>query len=422
MSDLTLPDALAERIRTLAQSEKMSIEELLTIMLDRYTVASRLKVAHKPLTLSGTTEAGTDEEETADSSPAYPVFGEYPPASLKAITADNIDQVTVLGALKFPHRVSGIGYSPDGRYLAVRLETKMVLWDMHTSQEYAVLEHDAWIEAFVFTPDGKSLIVSSGNVFGKRAVGSTLHYWNVATRQQEYTWSPQVGFAISLAANPKNPQVIALLSSERRFVEERPNAITTSNVGIELWEGKTHITRYTDFRKFYREGYNKLNDRVLQFGHDGKTVYVSLDNGGNFRGQVLAWEGLGNGELYAISEPDECFMGLRLDRYGNHLAISDAPNGKLSVRNLPSGAVIYASEETYQLPYWLAFDGSGSILMVGRNPKGRENGRIDFINLQTGETVKKLASQHVMDVTFSTDNFSFAALTNEILIWGIPQT
>lgn len=74
---------------------------------------------------------------------------------------------------------------------------------------------------------------------------------------------------------------------------------------------------------------------------------------------MLAWEGLGNGELHAISEPNECFMGLTLDRQGNNLAISNAPDGKLSVHNLASGTVIYANEETHQLPYWLEFDGSG---------------------------------------------------------------
>lgn len=417
MSELNLPDVLAERIRALAQSEKVSVEELLTIMVDRYTVASRLKVAENPLTLSGSGETAAE-----DDAPVFPVAGAYPPGSLKPITSDNVDQMVILGGLSFPDRLTGIDYSPDGKYLAIRLETRMVLWDVNAGQEYASFEHNAWIETFDFTPDGKALIVSAGNTLTRTATNSTLHYWNIATRQEAYTWKPQVGFVNSIAVNPQNPDIVALLSSERQFVEGRHNAITISNSGIELWNGTNFITRYTDFRQFYREGYNKLNDRVLEFGHDGKTIFVCLDNGGHFSGQVLAWEGLGNGSLYAISEPDECFMGLKLDRQGKKLAISNAPAGKLSVRDLASGEIIYSDEDAHQLPYRLEFDGTGSLLIVGRSPKGREAGRVDFVNLQSGETVRKLSSQHVGTmITISPDNTIFATEGKEVLLWGIPQ-
>jgi WD40 repeat protein len=416
MSDLTLPDGLAERIRVLAQSEKISVEELLTIMVDRYTIASRVKVAENQLKLSG-----TEAEETTDDSPPVPDLGAYPSGSLKAITPDNVDQMTILGALNFPDRVCDIGYSPDGKYLAIRLETRMVLWDVSTGQEYAALEHKAWIENFAFTPDSKALIVSAGNVFNKTINGSTLHYWNVETSQEEYTWKPQVGFANSIAVNPKNPAIIAIVSFERQFVEERPNAIMTSNIGVELWDGTNFITRFTDFRQFYREGYNKLNDRVLAFGHDGKTLFVCLNNGEHHGGQILAWEGLGSGELRAISEPDECFMGLTLNRQGNALAISNAPEGKLTVRDLASGTIIYADEDKHQLPYRLEFDGTGSILIVGRSPKGREAGRVDLVNLQTGETIRKLTSSGFIRITFSPDNTVLAIQGDDVRLWGIPQ-
>jgi len=414
MSDLSLSDALAERIRALAQSEKISVEELLTIMVDRYTVASRLSVAEDQLKVSGT-------EEDTQSSPEHPAFRGYPSGDLNAITPDNIDQMTVLGALDFPDRVNCIEFSPDGKYLAIRFKTRMVLWDMRTSQEYAVFEHDAWIETFAFTPDGKSLIVSTGNMLSKTTTGSTLHYWNVETRQEEYTWKPQVGFANTIVIDPQNPQVIALLSVEREIVKDRPNAITISNVGIELWDGKNLVTRYTDFRQFYREGYNILNDRVLAFGNDGKTLFVCLNNGGHFGGQVLAWEGLGNGEVKAISEPNECFMGLTLDRQGAQLATSNAPEGKLSVRNLSSGTVIYSNEDAHQRPYGLEFDRTGKMLVVSRTPRSREAGRVDFINLQTGETIRKLTSPGHISMSFSPDNTIFALKTDVVLLWGMPQ-
>lgn len=417
MSDLTLPDALADRIRNLAQTEKIAIEELLTIMVDRYTVASRLKVAQNSLAVSG------NQAEATEDAPPLPAFGAYPSGTLKPITANNVDQMILLGALDFPDdRITGIGYSPDAKYLAIRLETKMVLWDMHTSEQYAVFEHNAWIETFAFTPDGKSLIVSAGNILNKTLTNSTLYRWNIATQQEEYTWQTQVGFANKIVVNPINPDVIALVSCDREIMKDRPNALTTFNSGVELWNGTHLITRFTDFRQFYREGYNKLNDRVLAFDHDGKTLYVCLDIGGFRNGQVLAWEGLGNGSLKAFSEPNECFMGLKLDYQGHNLAISNAPEGKLSVRNVASGGVvIYTNEDTHQLPYNLEFDGSGSILVVGRSPKSREAGRIDLISLETGETIRKLPSAHHSDIAFSPDNTTFATASKRIEFWGMPQ-
>src|SRR5690349_15926944 len=136
MSDFTLSDALTKRIVALAKAESMSVEELLTVMVERYTVASKLKTAKNPLAL----------EQEPDDSPEYPVLSAYPTGSLAPITADNIDQMTVLGALKFPDdRICGIQFSPDGKYLVIRLEQRLVLWDVQRGQEYAIFEHNAWI-------------------------------------------------------------------------------------------------------------------------------------------------------------------------------------------------------------------------------------------------------------------------------------
>src|SRR5690242_5379142 len=97
MSELNLPDTLAKRILELAQSEKISVEELLTIMVDRYTVASRLKVAKNPLRSSD-----SETESTTLEPPPLPAFSAHPPGSLKPITTDNVDQMISLGALTFP--------------------------------------------------------------------------------------------------------------------------------------------------------------------------------------------------------------------------------------------------------------------------------------------------------------------------------
>jgi WD40 repeat protein len=256
-----------------------------------------------------------------------------------------------------------------------------------------------------------------------------LHCWDVATAQEQYTWTPQIGFVNAIAFNPQNPEIIALMSMERELIGN--NGMRPFNTGIELWNGRKFIQRYNDFRQFYSEGYNKLNDRLLEFGHDGKTVFVCLFNGDGFGhgGQVLAWEGLGDGSLRAVTEPGVCFYEMRLNRQGNHLAVSNAPEGKLSIHDIESGAIVYNHIDTEQLPYQLEFDSTGNILAVGRNPKNRTEGRIDLINLTRGEKIWELPINHVGEVAFSPDNtLMVIEITGNrksgnqaIVFWGIPQ-
>lgn len=434
MADLTLPDELVHHIRSIAEQEKRSVGDVVETMVEQYlarktltqNLTEKIEVAANPLTLANSDEGST----TPDFISSLPVFGSYPPGTLQLISIENIDQIAALGKLEFPEdRVTGIYYSPDGKYLAIRLETKVVLWDMHTSQQYAVLEHNKWIETLAFSPDGKSLIVSAGNVLGKTISGSKLHYWDVATAQEVYTWTPQVGFVNAIAFNPQNPEIIALMSMERELIGN--NGMRPFNAGIELWDGTNLIQRYTDFRQFYSEGYNKLNDRLLEFGHDGKTIFVCLFNSDGLQhgGQVIAWEALGSGSLQAITDKNACFFEMKLNRQGNHLAVSNAPEGKLSVHDIESGAVVYSHIDTEQLPYQLEFDSTGNILAVGRNPKNRTEGRIDLINLTRSEKIWELPINHVGDIAFSPNNTLLAVeITGNrksgnqaIVFWGIPR-
>jgi predicted transcriptional regulator len=144
MTDLTLPDELAQHIHSIAEQEKRPVEDVVEAMVEQYlarktltqNLTEKIEIAANPLTVGQTDEAS----RVSDFLASLPTFGVYPPGTLQPISTENIDQMTALGKLEFPEdRVTGIYYSPNGMYLAIRLETKVVLWDMHTSQHMRYL-------------------------------------------------------------------------------------------------------------------------------------------------------------------------------------------------------------------------------------------------------------------------------------------
>lgn len=355
--------------------------------------------------------------------------GTYSFDTLKPINVENIVQIREIGSMKFSERVTGIAFSPDGEYLAIRQEYKIILWNTHTAQEHRSLEHKGrWIEAFAFSADGKSLLTSAGSAFSPQTPGSILHHWNIETGQEEFNWTPAIGFASALAFNPQNPNVIALISFDRK-PSLVGKGIQVSNVGIELWNRGNLIQRFTDFRQFYREGYNQLNQHLLEYSPDGKTFYLCLFAGNHNEGQVLAWEGLGSGEIKAVSDRGECFYGLKLSRLGNHLAMTNHLTGKLSVRYVESGSIVYSDVNVDSPPHRFDFDREGSILVVGRDKKNEPGDIVDIISIGAGKTIRQLSAKYIGEVTFSPDNKMLAIEMSqdpkqgieEIALWGIPQ-
>lgn len=347
-------------------------------------------------------------------------FGAYPPHTLKPITFDNIDQMQELGVLKFPDRVTGIKYSPGGKHLAVRFAERIVLWDMHSGEQYRSLEYNAWVEALTFSHDGKFLVISVGNPLNKTISSSSLHTWNVETGQEEYVWTPNVGIVSAIAFNPQNSDIIALVSYERHVTP--PNAMSISNVGIELWRQRELVQRYTDFKQFFGEGENKLNPWGLEFSPDGKTLFVcSIKRGG----PILAWEDLGNGALKAVTEPGESFSEWQIDRQGEYLAAHDIVTGKLLVRHLNSSAVVYSTSDAEQ-PHCLGFDGEGQMLVVAWYEEGNR-AIVELVDIKSGKTGRKLF-EPISSVAFSPDNRTLAVELiqshepgmQEIAVWGIP--
>jgi WD40 repeat protein len=104
----------------------------------------------------------------------------------------------VLGGMAYP--VSGIAFSPDGKYLVAAEETKgqpgpVHLWDVAAGKELAPFQGEAqesyW--AFAFSPDGK--LVAGGGVKG------AVTLWEAATRRRVHSFAMEETIA-SLAFSP----------------------------------------------------------------------------------------------------------------------------------------------------------------------------------------------------------------------------
>ena len=80
---------------------------------------------------------------------------------------------------RFPHKNDiPLGFSPDGRLLAVASGGRLVLLDVNTAQIYRAFERrfdDGDISAFAFSPDGATV------AFGTREPSPVVRAWHVAT-------------------------------------------------------------------------------------------------------------------------------------------------------------------------------------------------------------------------------------------------
>jgi WD40 repeat protein len=310
---------------------------------------------------------------------------------------------------------------------------------MQTAIKYRSFPHHAYINSAAFSADGKLLLTDTKSMLDAEAVGSELHCWNVETGEEVYRWKPQVGFTGAVAFNPQNPNIVALTSFERDLrIPNEPRdprlraIIKKYNAGIELWDGTNLIQRFNYFTQFYRECTDELEERILHFSRDGKTLYGCLQCGGMPpQKRVFATEYLGSGDSRLVTEPGECSDHLELNRQENYLAVSNVSAGRLTVRHLDSGKVIYSDIDDVYLPYCLDFDGEGQMLVVGRMRAGQSSTKVvEIIDVARGKLLRKLTTRAVrFFAVFSPDNRILAvemyqdedASMESIVLWGIPQ-
>ena len=68
--------------------------------------------------------------------------------------------------------MNGLHFTPDSQYIAVAMDSGVLIWNVHTSQMVEKLITDSWVYSVAFKPDGKGLI--SGSQDG------TVRYWDIS--------------------------------------------------------------------------------------------------------------------------------------------------------------------------------------------------------------------------------------------------
>ena len=177
------------------------------------------------------------------------------------ITSDHLQQRPI----EIRYQWGPIALAPDGNTFVSSNHRNAIifLWDAHTSNQLATLKISNAVCAIRFSPDGKTLIVGTGN--------KEIQLWDLATYQQIGTLEAHEHAICELAFSPDR----TLLASG------------DTGGKIHLWEFSTrrHLATF--------EGHKK-DVRALAFTPDGKTL-ASISGSGynNYQGQgstIILWD------------------------------------------------------------------------------------------------------------------------------------
>jgi RNA polymerase sigma factor (sigma-70 family) len=175
--------------------------------------------------------------------------------------------------------VHALGYSPDGRTLAAGYEGgSVVLWDVAAGVPLQrIAGHKRAVNSVAFSPDGKSVASSSGDVFG-----GDVFLWETATgkKLRQFARENQVKvLAVTFAPSGK-----MLATAEQPFTSEGGASIT-------LWEVATGQVRL-------RLAGHQGDVNALAFAADGRSL-VS----GSTDSTALVWDVTGPARLRLPARP-----------------------------------------------------------------------------------------------------------------------
>jgi WD40 repeat protein len=125
--------------------------------------------------------------------------------------------------------VKKIAVSNDGKFIAVNIGERVVLWSLDDEKQL-----DAFISdentLFRFTPDGSRFVIC-----GK---GNAIRVWNVYFGKEEYTLYGHVGRVTSIAISPNSRNLVSGgMSGEVYFWDLR--------IGQELMNFRRHLVPVT---------------------------------------------------------------------------------------------------------------------------------------------------------------------------------
>jgi WD40 repeat protein/serine/threonine protein kinase/DNA-binding XRE family transcriptional regulator len=286
--------------------------------------------------------------------------------------------------------VTGIAFSPDGRWLATSsADGAARLWDVQSHEEIAVLAgHEGAVNDLAFSPDGKVLATVGDDM--------TLRLWDLATKQAHVIPTGHTLWVVSVAFNADGTRLVT----------------SSRDDSVQVWDVATEEALLT----FTCGDNDDINDAA--FSPDGLLVAMAHESAG-----VTMWsatsgkpqltvlrDGFGSGGLRVLStafSPD------------SRRLLSAHQVGMAKLWNMGTGRVIQTIYHT------------GSVFDVTFNPKGTrfattsQDGTIKIWDTASGHELLTLygSESGVAAAAFSPDDKYLASVNGaEVKVWNVSPT
>ncbi|MDE0681289.1 MAG: T9SS type A sorting domain-containing protein [Candidatus Poribacteria bacterium] len=230
-----------------------------------------------------------------------------------------------------PSTVTSVAFSPDGTTLATAGYQTVKLWDLSDNTVSHTFQHEDWVYAVIFSPNGGYL----ATIYGE---GKKIKIWDVATKQSVTDLTGDVKWIGDIAFSPDS----------RIFVDAGHDG------NVTLWS-------VSDWSVFGRISvYASIHD--LAFSPDGKTL-ASAALG------IDLWSVETGEKLISLIDHNRWVREVAFSADGNTLASSASYDGTLYVQDIETLLNSRPPSDIVRLIYFLPSD---------RNPQSDIDSKIEM--------------------------------------------
>ncbi|MCZ8199622.1 WD40 repeat domain-containing protein [Microcystis sp. LE19-55.1A] len=279
--------------------------------------------------------------------------------------------------------VQSVNFSPDGKTLVSSSgDNTIKLWNVETGQEIRTLKgHDRDVISVNFSPDGKTLVSSSGD--------NTIKLWNVETGQEIRTLKGHDRAVWSVNFSPDGKTLVS----------------SSSDKTIKLWNVETG----QEIRTL------KGHDRAVwsvNFSPDGKTL-VS----GSWDSTIKLWNVETGKEIRTLKGHDNFVQSVNFSPDGKTL-VSSSSDKTIKLWNVETGQEIRTLKGHDSGVGSVNFSPDGKTLVSGSWDK-----TIKLWNVETGKEIRTLKGHYsfVYSVNFSPDGKTLVSGSDDktIKLWNL---
>ncbi len=214
--------------------------------------------------------------------------------------------------------VTSVAFDPDGNTLATAGYQTVKLWDLSDNTVSHTFDHEGWVYAVTFSPNGSYLAVIHGD-------GKKIKIWDASTKTSAAELTGDVNWIGAIAFPPDSST----------FVDAGQDGVIT-------------LRSVSDWSVFGRISvYGSVTD--LAFSPDGKTLASGARN-------VDLWSVETGGKLISLSGQDEWVREVAFSSDGNTLASSESDEGTLHLQDIEGLLDSLPQRDIVRLIYFVPSD------------------------------------------------------------------